>query len=241
VSRAGFVEREPGLEQTTHMLLVRVKDGDAPDRARELGRGYPPDRPPPTTSTLASIIGVRLEEMARQIALLRGVNLGGQKRVQMARLRELVQQLDYRDVTTYVQSGNVVFTGPDEPSEAVAEKLEAQIAASLGFEVPVVVRSREELAEVVRANPMRDIATVPARYHVIFLKDAVRPERLTHIEPAEFDPDRFHMHGREVYLWTPEGLGTSRLARALTDKRLGQIATARNWKTVERLLAIADE
>jgi uncharacterized protein (DUF1697 family) len=179
--------------------------------------------------------------MARHIALLRGINVGGHKKVQMARLRELMERLGHRDVRTYVQSGNVVFTGPDEPPEAVAAGLEAQLAAELGFEVSVLVRSRDELAEIVRANPLRDVATEPARHHVIFLSAEVAPERLAGIEAADFAPDAFLLRGREIHLWTPDGVGDSRLAKALTDKRLGVTATARNWRTVERLLALADE
>ncbi len=179
--------------------------------------------------------------MARQIALLRGINVGGHKRVEMARLRELVRQLGYRDVQSYVQSGNVVFTGSDESQETIARNLEAQLAASFGFEVPVVVRSRDELADVVRANPLRDVATVPARHHVLFLKEAADLEGLATIDPASHEPERFEVRGREIYLWTPAGMGNSRLAKALTEKRLGGVATARSWWTVEKLLALAKE
>jgi uncharacterized protein (DUF1697 family) len=180
--------------------------------------------------------------MARQIALLRGINVGGNKKVGMAPLRELVEELGYRDVRTYVQSGNVVFTGPDESPAEVAQRLEERIAATFGFEVSVVVRSRDQLADVVDANPLGEIATVPARYHVVFHVGEVDPGRLADLEPADFAPDVFQIRGRELYLWTPDGLRDSRLAKALlTGKRLGGITTARNWRTVEKLLAIADE
>src|SRR3989442_3526921 len=102
--------------------------------------------------------------MARQIALLRGVNVGGNKRVEMARLRALLEELGYRDVRTYVNSGNVVFSGPRRSEE----HLEAEIAQTFGFEVPVVLRTRDELADVVQANPLRDVASDPAKHLVAF-------------------------------------------------------------------------
>ena len=179
--------------------------------------------------------------MARQIALLRGINVGGHKKVPMARLRELMGELGYADVRTYVQSGNVVFTSPDRPDEETARVLEQQLEAAFGFEIAVVIRSRDELTAVAEANPLHEIAVDPARYHVLFLSEAVAPERLADLEPAEFAPDVLHLRGREIYLWTPEGMHDSRLAKALTPKRLGVTATARNWRTVEKLLALAGD
>ena len=181
--------------------------------------------------------------MARQIALLRGINVGGHKKVEMARLRELMETLGYRDVRTHVQSGNVVFTGPDRSPAQVARRLEGELAATFGFEVSVMVRSREELAAVVAANPLRDVATDPAKHLVLFLAAALDAERVAGVEPADFAPEAFHVAegGREIHLWAPDGLRDSRLVKALSEKRLGLAATARNWRTVEKLLAIADE
>lgn len=179
--------------------------------------------------------------MARHIALLRGINVGGRNKVEMARLRELVERLGYRDVRTYVQSGNVVFTGPEQPTEEVAQRFEEEIAATFGLDVSVMVRSRDELAAVVRANPLGDVATDPARYQVLFLDTQTDPQRVADIDQEEFAPEVFHLRGQEIYCWLPGGAGESRLMKALSDKRLGVTTTARNWKTVEKLLALADE
>jgi uncharacterized protein (DUF1697 family) len=169
----------------------------------------------------------------RQIALLRGVNVGGNKRVEMARLRTLLKELGYYDVRTYVNSGNAVFTGPRRSEQ----HLEAAIAKAFGFEVPVVLRTRDELADVVQANPLAKIATDPAKHLVIFCA----AEASTELDPAEFAPETFHVRGREVYLWAPGGIGTSPLAKVLATKSLGDKSTARNWRTVEKLLALADD
>lgn len=179
--------------------------------------------------------------MARQIALLRGINVGGHKSVPMARLRELLEELGYEDARTYVQSGNVVFTAPDRSAAKLARRLEEALASTFGFEVPVVIRSRDELADVVAANPLGDIATDPKRYHVFFLASEVDPERVADIDLADYEPETFRLRGRELYVWTPDGMHSARLTRALSEKRLGVPMTARNWRTVEKLLAMADE
>jgi uncharacterized protein (DUF1697 family) len=178
--------------------------------------------------------------MARQIALLRGINVGGTKKVPMAQLRELMAELGYTDVTTYVQSGNVVFTGPDAAPATVERALEQAIATAFGFDVAVVVRTRDELADVVAANPLADLAEDPAKYLVLFLSGRLDPARLADLDPADFAPEAFVLGEREIYLWNPEGVGVSAIVKALTPKRLGLTATGRNWRTVEKLLALAD-
>ncbi|HEV7639763.1 MAG TPA: DUF1697 domain-containing protein [Gaiellaceae bacterium] len=171
--------------------------------------------------------------MPRQLALLRGVNVGRNKRVEMTRLRALLEELGYRDVRTYVNSGNAIFSGPSR-SEA---HLEAAIAKAFGFEVPVVLRSRDELADIVQANPLRDIATDPAKYLVLFCA----AKASTGLDPGDFAPETFHVRGREMYLWAPGGIGTSPLAKALAAESVVDKSTARNWRTVEKLLALADD
>jgi uncharacterized protein (DUF1697 family) len=151
----------------------------------------------------------------------------------MARLRALMEELGHRDVRTYVNSGNVVFSGRRRSER----QLEAALAETFGFDVPVVLRSRDELADIVRANPLREIATDPAKHLVVFCA----ADAATDLDPADFAPETFRVRGREVYLWAPGGIGTSPLAKALANKSLGDKSTARNWRTVEKLLELADE
>ena len=169
--------------------------------------------------------------MARQIALLRGINVGGNKRVEMARLRALLEELGYRDVRTYVNSGNAVFSGPRRSEK----HLETALAKEFGFDVPVVLRSRDELAEIVQANPLRSVATDPAKHLVVFCAG----EASTDLDPADFAPETFEVRGREIYLWAPGGLGNSALAKLLANTSVGGKSTARNWHTVEKLLELA--
>jgi uncharacterized protein (DUF1697 family) len=178
--------------------------------------------------------------MARQIALLRAVNVGGHNKVPMARLRELMEELGYRDVSTYVQSGNVVFTATERPGQRVAARLEKQFAAEFGFEIDVIVRTRDELADIIAANPVGDVATDPAKQLVYFLAEEIDDDRLEGIDAGDVAPEVCVMAGREIHLWTPAGFTESKVRKVLTDKRLGVPATTRNWRTVKKLLELAD-
>ena len=176
--------------------------------------------------------------MSRQVALLRGVNLGAKRRVAMPRLREIVEAAGYGGVRTYLQSGNLVLDGEARPEQLEAD-LASLIAAEFGFEVPVLVRTREELAGVVENDPFAGVANDPARYQVSFLSAAPEPSAVRALEAADVAPERVAVHGREVYAWHPDGVGRSRLAALITEKRLGVGVTARNWKTVTALLELA--
>jgi uncharacterized protein (DUF1697 family) len=176
----------------------------------------------------------------RSIVLLRGINLLGHNRIAMPELRELLAGAGFRDVRTYVQSGNVVLAGGGGP-DAVARGCERLIAGRFGLEVEVVVRTRDELAEVVRRDPLGGVATDPKRYQVTFMAAEPGPEAVRRLEEADLAPERFVLAGREIYAWHPDGVGRSRLAARLTSQRLGVAATARNWTTVTNLLAMADE
>ena len=177
--------------------------------------------------------------MPRQIALLRGINLGSHKRVSMPRLRELLADQGYADVQTYVQSGNVVLTSDASPAD-LARELEGHLAADLGFGVDVIVRTRDELADVIARDPFAGVATDPKRYQVTFLADPVCGKVKRALDSADVAPERVAVSGREIYAWHPDGIGRSELASLLSDRRLGAPGTARNWNTVLNLLALAD-
>jgi uncharacterized protein (DUF1697 family) len=175
--------------------------------------------------------------MTRYVALLRGINVGPHKRVAMADLRALMAELGYGDVQTLLQSGNVVFVA-DDPPEQVERDLEQKIAAELGVETRVVVRTRDELASVVKRDLLGDIASDPKRYQVSFLSAEPKPEVARELAALDFAPERWVFSGREIYAWHPDGIHSSKLAKQLSDRRLGVIATARNWNTVVKLLAM---
>jgi uncharacterized protein (DUF1697 family) len=176
--------------------------------------------------------------MARYVALLRGINVGAHKRIAMAELRELLASLDYGDVRTLLQSGNVALDADVAP-ESLALALEHEISERFAVQTPVVVRTREQLAAVVALDPLRAIVDQDKLYQVSFLSAEPAPEVIERIVAVDFGPERFVHHGLEIYAWHPEGIHSSPLARSLTDKRLGVVATARNWSTTVKLLELA--
>ena len=178
--------------------------------------------------------------MPRQIALLRGINVGGHRRVPMPALRELMTGAGYGEVRTYVQSGNIVLDSDAAPTE-LARGLERLIADGMGVEAEVVVRTRDELADVIARDPFGELADDPKRYQVTFLSGEPDPGFARQIEALDVAPERVVLSGREIFAWHPEGVQRSKLARMLADKRLGVTATARNWSTVTTLLAMADD
>jgi uncharacterized protein (DUF1697 family) len=174
----------------------------------------------------------------QQVIMLRGINLGPTRRVPMADLRALFSEAGHGDVRTYVQSGNVVLE-----SAATAAELEREAAALIserfGFDVPVVVRTRRQLAAVVKRNPLGDVADDHKRYQVSFLSAKPAPTVVKTLEAAAMGDERVVCHGREIYAWHPQGVARSKLWNALAGKGLGVTATARNWTTVETLLEMA--
>lgn len=177
--------------------------------------------------------------MTRQIALLRGINLGSTRRVAMADLRDLLEERGYGDVRTHLQSGNVLLSS-DLPPGRLAGELEQAMAAKLGLEIPVIVRTRDELAAVVERDPLGDVVDDPKRYQVNFLSGEPEPELARALEAQHLAPERCVVSGREIYAWHANGIQRSPLAKLLTDSRLGVTVTARNWNTVTKLLELAD-
>ncbi|MGX1973900.1 DUF1697 domain-containing protein [Streptomyces kronopolitis] len=178
--------------------------------------------------------------MSRQIALLRGINVGGHNSFPKAAQLELAESLGLKDVSVLLQTGNIVFADPGTPPAETARMLHERIAADLGLTVPVVVRTAAELAAVVAANPFPQAVPEPKTLHVTFLSEVpADTSRLDALDPAAFAPDRYRLIGRELYLWCPGGIGRSKLAETVSRARLGVTATARNWNTVGKLLALA--
>lgn len=179
--------------------------------------------------------------MTRQIAFLRGINLGSRRRVAMPELRELLTKAGFAEVRSYVQSGNLLVSS-DLASEDLERECERLIGEHFGFPVEVVVRTGDELGEVVRRNPLAAVAVDPKRYQVTFLREELGDSAVAKLEAVDAAPEQFVLAGRELYSWHPAGVGRSRLmARLAADRWLDVTATARNWTTVNTMLTMADE
>jgi uncharacterized protein (DUF1697 family) len=174
----------------------------------------------------------------KHVVLLRGINLGPNRRVAMPVLRELLSEAGFEDVRTYVQSGNVVLESKLAAAK-VADRCRELISERFGFDVPIVVRTRTELAKVVERDPLGAVAENPKRYQVSFLSERLDPKIVTRLNELVAEPERFVADGHELYAWHPEGVARSKLWNEIAGKRLGVIATARNWTTVTTLLEMA--
>jgi uncharacterized protein (DUF1697 family) len=172
----------------------------------------------------------------RQVALLRGINVGRAKRVAMADLRALVEKLGYRDVRTLLNSGNVVFTDPRGDTARAAARIEKGIASELGVASRVVVLTAAEVAAALAANPLAAVATNPSRFFVAVLADPA-DRRLKPLLAQDWTPERLAPGPRVAYIWCPDGMIDSPLSAAVA-KALGDGVTTRNWATMLKLQAL---
>jgi uncharacterized protein (DUF1697 family) len=193
---------------------------------------------------------IKIDDMASHVALLRGINLGGRNKIAMADLREVVTSLGHTGVTTYIQSGNVLFTAADAGNAALASQLEAAIAEAFGVASSVVVLTRDELAQVLRDNPYPDEPN-PRLVHVVFLNAEPPQDLLDRIAAAQSAAaakggrDTIQAIGRALFLHTPDGFGNSELAQVLfrivgSSGKTSVAATARNWATAAKLLSLCE-
>ena len=192
--------------------------------------------------------------MASHVALLRGINVGGRNKVPMADLREVVTSLGHTGVSTYIQSGNVLFSTADTDNARLAAALESAIEDRFGIWSSVVVLSRDELAQVLAANPYPDEPNA-RMVHVVFLNTEPPQDLLARISAAESavaakgSRDTVQAAGHALFLHTPDGYGTSELAQAVfkiisppaKSKKPGLAATARNWATAAKLLSLCEQ
>ncbi len=175
---------------------------------------------------------------ARHVALLRGVNVGHAKRVAMADLRTLFEDLGYRDVRTLGNSGNVVFTSDRAVPATAASRLEKRLASAVGVSARITVLSAVELAAAVAGNPLLEVARDPSRLLVAFLNDPAHRAKLKPLAGRKWGKEALAVGRRVAYLWCPEGILASPLAKEV-GHALGDAVTARNWTTTLKLHAIA--
>jgi uncharacterized protein (DUF1697 family) len=176
--------------------------------------------------------------MTQYIALLRGINVGGNNQLPMKDLKTLLEKIGCADVRTYIQSGNVVLRCPSPSAGTLAQRLTAAISKHHGFEPRVVVVTRSELEKAAAANPFPQADAHPQTLHLFFLSDAPAKPNLQSLDALKAKTEAFVLKGKVFYLHTPDGFGKSKLA-ASAEKLLGVAATARNWRTVQTLLEMS--
>jgi len=179
--------------------------------------------------------------MTTYISILRGINVGGAKKIMMGDLKMLYEELGFGNITTYIQSGNIIFQAMDHISdEQGATKIKQAIFQKYGFEVPVLVRTDEEMNAMQRINPFLDKKEIDLeKLHVTFLAEMPQPEYLTSIEKFDFSPDQFDIIGKDVFLYCPNGYGKTKINNDFFESKLKVSASTRNWRTVCTLVDIA--
>ncbi|MGW9027973.1 DUF1697 domain-containing protein [Streptomyces sp. NPDC055722] len=176
-------------------------------------------------------------------ALLRGINVGGNKKLPMAELRTLVEGLGHSGVRTHLQSGQAVFAADGGDEESLAVELREAVERRFGFSVDVIVRDHAYLKAVAEACPFPAAELEARQLHVTYYSAPVDEARFAEIDQAAFLPEEFRLGDRVLYLYAPDGLGRSKLAEQLSRSRLnkGLIATTRNWNTVVKLIELTRE
>ena len=176
--------------------------------------------------------------MATWVVLLRGINVGGANRLAMADLRVVMTSLGHVDVSTFIQSGNVILTSSRSDRTTIATEISAAIEEAHGLNVTAVLRTPHELTASLAANPFRT-EPEPSRVLVTFLSEAPSPVDIAKLEPDRFVPDRFELVGRELYAHYPNGAGRSKMSLDYFEKTLRVRGTARNLNTVTKLIELS--
>src|SRR5258706_899798 len=174
--------------------------------------------------------------MTTFVSLFRGINVGGHQTVRMDELKDLHESLGLKDVVTYIQSGNVVFTSDDADLAHLPRHIEDGFAKKFGFHVKVMVRTSAELRDIIANNPFQDQPLKESKW-VLVLFLATRPERaaLEDLQKTYVGPEELCLIGQELYIYYPNGIGRSKLTGTLIEKKLKTSGTGRNWNTILQL------
>lgn len=172
--------------------------------------------------------------MNKKIAILRGINVGGKRKIRMTDLKSLCETLGWKDIETYIQSGNLIFTS-DVPTSELEESLKLTIKEKYGLDVPVIVRSSKELQTSIDSNPFFNKSIEIHQLHLTFLKEKPLKEEVEKILKYSCKPDNFKIVGKDVFILCTGKYHKSKLTNSFFENKLNITATTRNWKTVLKL------
>ena len=174
------------------------------------------------------------------VALLRGINVGGNNRLPMKDLVAMFVDAGCEEVQSYIQSGNALFRSDPTLREDIPSRISAAIFDRFGYRVPIIARTAQEFGEVVRANPFTSANPDAGNLHVVFLADQPDPALAESLDPNRSLGDEFAVLGREIYLNCPDGFARTKLTNSYFDSRLSATSTTRNWRTVLKLLELIE-
>ncbi|GJM31627.1 MAG: hypothetical protein DHS20C18_06280 [Saprospiraceae bacterium] len=178
--------------------------------------------------------------MQTYIALLRGINVSGQKKIKMAELKSHLETLDFEDVQTYIQSGNIVFKAAAKSSKALGQLIEKKLQDKYSFHVPTLVKTPEELDYVLLNNPfLEDPEKETKRMYVTFLGEEPSPDRIELLKTVDYSPEAYHLDGKNIFFYSPNGYGRAKMNNNFFENKLKVAATTRNWNTVNKLFEMS--
>jgi uncharacterized protein (DUF1697 family) len=174
--------------------------------------------------------------MGTYVSMLRGINVGG-KKAGMEKLKHVYESMGFKNVRSYIQSGNVLFDSPSVDASQLRKDLEKGVEKAFGFQVSVIIRTDAEIKKVIANNPL--VKNDPTKLHVTFLLDRPDSFPIEEIEAAKDRREDFALKGKEVYLYCPNGYGRTKLSNTFFERKLKTVATTRNWNTVNAFLAMS--
>jgi len=172
------------------------------------------------------------------VALLRAINVGGKNKLPMKDLVQICEAAGCLKVSSYIQSGNVIFSASPKDAARLPTLITAQIEKQFGHKPPVILRTKDQLDDVFRNNPFLKTGAPEELLHVMFLANMPAPAAVEKLDPHRSPPDTFIVRGQEIYLNVPNGGGNTKLTNAYFDSKLATISTVRNWRTVGKLLEL---
>ena len=176
------------------------------------------------------------------IAILRGINVSGQKKINMKELKDLLGNLEFQSIKTYIQSGNVVFNYDPGKSDKVASQIEFAIKNHYGFDVTVLIRTRAEILDCIKSNPFNSKPDLDSKQlYATFLSHLPEAQNIEKVLAFESDADEFIFLNKTIFVYCPGGYGTTKLSNNFFENKLKVRATTRNWRTINELARIAEE
>jgi len=178
--------------------------------------------------------------MKKYIALLRGINVSGQKKIKMTELKSLFKKMGFESVETYIQSGNIIFSSKENSVKTLEQKISTGIKNKFGFEVHTFVITSKEIKDVLKNNPFVKKKKDTERLYMTFLSEQPLEEKIQNLNSNDFTPEEYQIFGNNIYLHLPSGAGKAKLNNNFFENKLKVNATTRNWKTIKTLSELTD-
>ena len=179
--------------------------------------------------------------MQTYIALLRGINVSGQKKIKMVELKESLESLSFSDVVTYIQSGNIIFKADEKSISKLENKIHEKILTDFGFEVPVLVKTPKEIKHALNNNPFqkKDDKYDPKLFAVVFLKEKPKAENIAKLKTYDYSPEEYVLKDKIIYYYAANGAGNAKMNNNFFENKLKVQATSRNWRTTRKLVELS--